>query len=341
MADLRVRVAGLELRNPVICGSGERTLAEADIRAALAAGAAAVVAKSVNESEAARRQLAAAEYVAVDARHVPVERPLTDGVAVSLHNRSGLADVDFDEWTARLAGLDAEAARAGAYVIGSVVVADPVRAAEMCAGFERAGLRCVEVNVGAPHAGESPPGAIASLPAAAHVAAAVGTIRAAVTVPLLVKLGGESADMQASIAAAVSAGADAVVVATRQLGFLPDPDTGRPLLGTFAAVGGGWALPVTLRHVAKARLTLGAGVNVVATNGVRSGLDVARALLAGARAVEVYTSVHLFGHAEIGRIVRELEDHLDGRHMAAADLVGHAADQTLTYAEAAATRGGS
>jgi dihydroorotate dehydrogenase len=340
MAELRMRLAGLELRNPVICGSGERTLAEEDIRAALAAGAAAVVAKSVNESEAARRQLAAAEYVAVDARHAPVEHPLPDA-DLSLHNRSGLADVDFDDWAALLARLDAEAARDGAFVVGSVVVGDPGRAAGMCAGFERAGLRCVEVNVGAPHAGESPAGAIASLPAADHVAAAVAQIRAAVSVPLLAKLGGESADMQASIAAATAAGADAVVVATRQLGFLPDPDTGRPLLGTFAAVGGGWALPLTLRHVAKARLGLGPDVGLVATNGVRSGLDVARALLAGARAVEIYTSVHLFGHAQIGRILRELDHHLDAREQTAADLVGRAADQTLTYAEAAATRGGS
>jgi dihydroorotate dehydrogenase (NAD+) catalytic subunit len=337
VADLRVRLAGLDLRNPVICGSGERTLAEADIRAALAAGAAAVVAKSVNESEAARRQLAAAEYVALDAGHDPVE----PAAAVSLLNRSGLADVELGGWAATLARLDADAARTGAYVIASVVVADPGRAAEMCAELERAGLRCIEVNVGAPHAGESPAGAIGSLRTADHVAVAVGAIRDAVTVPLLVKLGGESADMQASIAAAASAGADAVVVATRQLGFLPDPDTGRPLLGTFAAVGGGWALPVTLRHVAKARIGLGPDVDLVATNGVRSGLDVARALLAGARAVEVYTSVHLHGHGALGRIVRELADHLDGRNEAAADLIGHAADHTLTYAEAAAAKGGS
>jgi len=340
MADLRIRAGRLELRNPVICGSGERTLAADDIRAAIAAGAAAVVAKSVNESAAARRQLAAAEYVAVDMRHVPVEAP-APGQAVSLHNRSGLADVDAGEWAALLAALDAEAAREGAYVIGSVVMAGVEHAAALCAGFERAGLRCVEVNLGAPHAGESPPGAIASLRGADRVSAVVAHIRAAVSIPLLVKLGGESADLQASIAAAVDAGADAVVVATRQLGFLPDPDTGRPVLGTFAAVGGGWALPLTLRHVAKARLGLGPEVDLVATNGVRSGLDVARALLAGARAVEAYTVVHLYGPEAIGRLVRELEDHLDGRGAAAADLVGEATDHTLTYAEAAAARGGS
>jgi dihydroorotate dehydrogenase (NAD+) catalytic subunit len=340
MPDLGVRLAGVELKNPVICGAGERTMTAADVRAAIAAGAAAVVAKSVNESEAAREQLRASEYVAVDAAHVPVDRPGA-GDPVSLHNRSGLADVDFEEWAALLADLDAEAAARDAYVIGSIVVADPARAGEMCAGFERAGLRLVEVNVGAPHAGESAAGAISSLPDPAGVGEVVGRIRADVSIPLLVKLSGESADMGESIAAASGAGADAVVLATRQLGFLPDPDAGRPLLRTFAAVGGGWALPLTLRHVAKARARFGPELGIVATNGVRSGLDVARALLAGARAVEAYTVVHLGGHEELGRLVRELEDHLAGRGAAASDLIGEATDHTLTYAEAAATRGGS
>lgn len=340
MPDLRVPLAGVELKNPVICGAGERTMTAADLRAAIAAGAAAVVAKSVNESEAARAQLRASEYVAVDTAHVPVDRPGA-GEPLSLHNRSGLADVDAGEWAALLAEIDAEAAAEDAYVIGSVVVADPGRAGETCAVFEQAGLRMVEVNVGAPHAGESSAGAISSLADADRVGDAVARIRGQVRIPLLVKLGGESADMGASIAAATDAGADAVVVATRQLGFLPDPDSGRPLIGTFAAVGGGWALPLTLRHVAKARARFGPDLGIVATNGVRSGLDVARALLAGARGIEAYTVVHLGGHAELGRLVRELEDHLAGRGRNAADLIGEATDHTLTYAEAAATRGGS
>ena len=43
-------VAGLELRNPVLAGSGEATATREQIRACLDAGAAAVVAKSTNES---------------------------------------------------------------------------------------------------------------------------------------------------------------------------------------------------------------------------------------------------------------------------------------------------
>src|SRR5438093_10743838 len=66
-ADASVIAAGLELKNPVIAGSGEATMTREGILAALEAGAAAVVAKSINESDAAKRQLATAEYVLLDA----------------------------------------------------------------------------------------------------------------------------------------------------------------------------------------------------------------------------------------------------------------------------------
>ena len=66
MPDLAVKLGPIELKNPVVAGSGEATASADQIRRALDAGAAAVVAKSANESEAARRQLRAAEYVLLD-----------------------------------------------------------------------------------------------------------------------------------------------------------------------------------------------------------------------------------------------------------------------------------
>ncbi len=46
--DLAVTVGGLRLKNPVICAAGEHVLTAAGVRAGIAAGAAVVVAKSVN-----------------------------------------------------------------------------------------------------------------------------------------------------------------------------------------------------------------------------------------------------------------------------------------------------
>ena len=49
---LAIRIGGLALRNPVICGANEAVASAAGIRAALATGAAGVIAKSVNENPA-------------------------------------------------------------------------------------------------------------------------------------------------------------------------------------------------------------------------------------------------------------------------------------------------
>jgi dihydroorotate dehydrogenase len=337
--DLGVELAGLELKNPVICGSGEATASGPALRELVDAGAAAVVAKSANESDAARAQLAAAEYVALDANWREADDPC--GAGGSLLNRSGLVDVPFEEWVETLAEADAYAAERAAYVVASLIVADLDRAAEMAAAIESAGVRALELNIGAPHGGEAEPGAIETVHEAERAAAVVARIRAAVRLPLLVKLTADGVDLLATAAAARAAGADALVIAGRHLAFLPDPATRRPVLGTYGAVGGGWALPLSLRWVAKARERLGPDVPLVASNGVRSGADVIRSMLAGARATEVYTVVHHGGAGALARLVAEVErfatDHDVDR---LADLVGEAADQTLTYAQAAATKGG-
>ncbi|HET7171970.1 MAG TPA: hypothetical protein VFI18_10070 [Gaiellales bacterium] len=338
MPDLAVELAGLRLKNPVICGSGEAAASGPALRELVDAGAAAVVAKSANESDAARAQLASAEYVALDPAWREAADPAASGT--SLLNRSGLVDVPFEEWVATLAAADAYAAERDGYVIASLIVADLDRAAGMAAELEAAGVRALELNIGAPHGGEAEPGAIETVHESERAGAVVARVRAAVRMPLLVKLTADGVDALATAAAARAAGADALVIAGRHLGFLPDPETRRPVLGTYGAVGGGWALPLSLRWVAKARERLGPDVPLVATNGVRTGADVVRCLLAGARAAEAYTVVHQGGAVALAQLVAEVEryaaDHDVDR---IADLVGEAADRTLTYAQAA-TKGG-
>jgi len=337
--DLAVELAALRLKNPVICGSGEATATAAALRSLVDAGAAAVVAKSANESVAARAQLAAATYVTLDATWREAADPAAAGT--SLLNRSGLVDVPFEEWVETLAAADLYAAERDAYVIASLIVADLGRAAAMAAEIESAGVRALELNIGAPHGGEAEPGAIETVRAADRAGKVVARVRAAVGMPLLVKLTADGVDVLATAAAARAAGADALVIAGRHLGFLPDPETRRPVLGTYGAVGGGWALPLSLRWVAKARERLGPDVPLVATNGVRSGADVVRSMLAGATAIEAYTLVHHGGPDALARLVSEVEDYAADHDVdCIADLVGAAADHTLTYAQAAATKGG-
>jgi dihydroorotate dehydrogenase len=321
MADLGVTVAGLELTSPVIAGSGESTSSGDRIRACLDAGAAAVVAKSTNESEAAKAQLRAAEYVLLD--EDLAARPLGHARrGDSLFCRSGLVDEQFERWVELLAKLDREAG--DAYVVPSLIVGDLDTAVQMARTIEQAGLRWLELNVGAPHAGEAAPGAI-------RVGAElVRPIRDAVALPLTVKVGGP--DPVSAAVAAHDAGADAVVLASRAQGFVSDLETRRPVLGTFAAIGGSWAVPITCRHLAKARHAR-PDACLVGTNGARRGLDVAQMLLAGASAVQLTSLVITDGAAALRDVTDELSHYLDHQGVSARQLVGESADAVQSYQE--------
>lgn len=333
-ADLAIDLAGMPLKNPVICGSGEHVMTEEGLRAAIDAGAAAVVAKSASDSTAARRQLDGAEYATLGPDWSTTGwSPASPGA--SLLNRSGLVGMAFDEWAQLLARADAWAASRGAYVIGSVLPENPEQAPALAARMQDAGLRWIELNLSAPHATEAGD-RILRVEAPDGVAAITRAVRAAVDVTLTVKLTSETTDVIALAAAARDAGADAVGMCGRRMGFLPDTDTALPVLGTFGAIGGSWELPLTLRWIAKARLQLGPALQIAGTGGARCGLDVARFLLAGASAVQLVTAVYGGGFEALTAAIAELDEYVAGRGTTARMLVGRAADAVLTYDEAAA-----
>src|ERR1700746_2980532 len=75
-ASMSDRLAGMlrtvALKNPLTAASAEHLSAAEGVRRALAAGAAAVVVKSTNESQAAKDQLQRAEYMVLDETWRPV-----------------------------------------------------------------------------------------------------------------------------------------------------------------------------------------------------------------------------------------------------------------------------
>lgn len=332
--DLGVQLGRLRLKSPIVCGSGEHVWSEEGLVAAVDAGAAAVVAKSANESEDARRQARAAAWVLLDERWREVPPDAAPREA-SLFNRSGLVPLPWAEWLAVLARADAHARTRDAHVVASIIPADLDELPRLARDVEAAGLRWIELNLSAPHAAEARDGAIHRPAAPAAVREATSRVRAAVSLPLTVKLTAEADDLVALAAAARAGGADAVAMTGRHAAFLPDPRTRRPVLGTFGAIGGPWGLPLALRWIAKARLALGPELPLIGTNGARDGLDVARFLLAGARAVQVTSSVLIEGFGALARIRDELEAYLAEQGVDAAAIVGEAADAAVGYLAAA------
>lgn len=331
MPDASIRLGRVRLTNPVIIGSGDHMMTAGALRAARATGAGAVVAKSINESEAAKRQLDGSDHVLLDSRWRPLPWNFDPPPDAMLFGRSGLHQVDSDAWISEVAAQDRAAAQSGQYVIGSIILAGLDAACDLARRYQAAGIRILELNIGAPHGDEAVKGAIIQERAASRVREITEAVRAAVTIPLWIKLTGQSEDVAALAAAAKEGGADAVIVMGRFMALVPDVETRAPMLGTAGAIGGPWALALTCRWLAQTRKRVGKDYPLLGTNGARSGLDVARFLLAGARAVEMTSAVMAGGFAVAAQAVAEFDAYLARTGGGAEDLVGLAADRQVGY----------
>lgn len=327
---LTTRIGDLECRNPVLCGSGEHVMSLAGVRAALDQGVGGVVAKSINESEAAAKQIDRADYVRLDPALRKTDWRSSAG-DTSLFCRSGLGGHEPAAWFGALAALDREAERNGQFVAGSIILGAPEAVPGLCAAAQSAGLRVLEFNLGAPHASEAKPGSITIETDPARAAALVREARAAFHGQLWIKLTGLSNDLAPLALAARQAGADAVGLMGRFLGMVPDLDTLKPVLNTSAAYGGRWALPITCRWLALARRATDAPL--IGTNGARDGLDVARMMLAGASAVQMSSAVLEHGFQTLGDAVATLDQWFEARSLTAAGITGLAGDALETYGE--------
>ncbi len=336
---LRISVGGLALKNPVICAAGEHTMTESGIRAALKAGASVVVAKSFNESEAARKQLAHTDYALFSPswRRLGWPTPSTvDTVELANANllcRSGLQPRAFDDWLGGVAALDREAGSMDAIVAASIILAGLDAAVDMARKVEAAGIRLLEFNVGTPYADEASHGGVTTERSAARVREQVAAICSAVRIPVWVKLTGQSENVAALARGGREGGAAAVIMIGRGLGMLPDLATMSPVLGTNLGYGGAWALPLTCYWLARSRKSLGPAFPLIGTNGARSGEDVARMMLAGASAVEMGSAVMTGGYGVIADAVDTLSRYLAQHGCSACDVVGKAADRLQSFEE--------
>lgn len=332
MVGLDTSLGPLQLKNPLIAGSSEFTMTEAGIKACVDAGAAAVVAKSVNEDPAAARQLNIAAYALLDEDHAVI--PWAEATrAASLFNRSGLAQSTLDDWLQMLDRCDRYAREHNSFVIGSVTVAEAQQAADIAGAMSKV-VGCVEVNLSAPHGREVANSAVRQVQHPDGVAEYSAAVRAAVDCPLIVKLSGQTEDVVELARQAATAGADVVAMIGRFGGFMPDLQTQQPVLGSWGAIGGYWSLPLALYWVSKTHVALGTAVPIIGTNGARDGDDVLRFLLSGATAVEMCSAVLTHGPQVLTDAVEGVRTYLTAKGAeSVGDLVGVATRSVKTYQE--------
>jgi dihydroorotate dehydrogenase (NAD+) catalytic subunit len=326
-------VGRVPLKNPLIAGSAEHLIDAGGVRRAIEAGAGAVVVKSANESMAAKDQLQRAEYVLLDDQWRPLRWDANAPPTAILACRSGLTPLPFEAWLDETAGLDREARRADSYAVASLILAELEPCIQMARQIEQAGVRILELNIGTPYASVVAKGAVSTELDPARIREIVSAVRAAVSIPLWIKITGQSERVPDLAAAAFDAGGEAVVMAGRLLGLVPDVETLEPMLGTTLGVGGFWNLPLTCHWLAATRAKSGPGKPLIGINGAQSGLDIARMMLAGASAVQMASPVMWRGFELLTQSLADFEAYLVRKDLTARDLVGRAADTKRTFAQ--------
>lgn len=299
MADLRARVAGLELRNPFLLASGIWGESGASLKGAYDAGAGGVITKSIGS----------------------VPRPGYPNPTIETYERfgmlnaMGLPNPGIDEYPGEIA----VAVGAGVPVIGSVFGGDADEFARIAGRMVSTGVRAIELNLSCPHAegfgtevGQDP----------REVEAVTRAVVAAAPVPIIAKLTPNTADV-AELARAAERGGAAAVSAINTLRALAiDVRLRRPTLSHgLGGLSGAAIKPVGLACVWQ--IAEAVRIPVIGVGGIRTAEDALEYVMAGATAVEVGTAVAFDGIRVFGTLARDLGKLLDELGIARlADAVG-------------------
>ncbi len=265
--DLAVELAGLRLRNPVVCASGPlghgREVAQTyDLKAF-----GAFVTKSITLEP--REGNPRPHVVRTDAGWLN---------SVGLRNPGLAAFLTKDLPFLRTLGIPIVASTAGHSVEEYRTLAQWLS--------EEEGVAAVELNVSCPNVDDG----LTFGADPARLTRLVASVRETTVLPLWVKLAPNVTDPVPLARAAVEAGADVLVVANTVPGMAIDVRTRRPKLGGVTGGLSGPALrPVAVRMVWE--ISRAVGVPVVGVGGVATGEHAVEFLLAGAHAVGVASAL--------------------------------------------------
>lgn len=289
MADLKVRIKDLQLKNPVMTASGTFGYGEeyADFVDLNKLGGIIVKGTTINHREGNM-------YPRM------VETPSGMLNAVGLQNKG--VNYFISDIYPRIKDLDTEVIInvSGAKIEDYVAVCEKVNDLD--------NIHAIEVNISCPNVKQ---GGMAFGTTCAGAASVVKTVREAYDKTLIVKLSPNVTNI-AEIARAVEAeGADSVSLVNTFLGMAIDVEKRKPYLSTVTGgLSGPCIRPIAVRMVYQVAQAV--KVPVIGLGGIMNGRDAIEFLLAGATAVQVGTA-NFVDPSVTGKIVDEIEEYLN-RH---------------------------
>lgn len=289
MADLKVRIKDLQLKNPVMTASGTFGYGEeyADFVDLNKLGGIIVKGTTINHREGNM-------YPRM------VETPSGMLNAVGLQNKG--VNYFISDIYPRIKDLDTEVIInvSGAKIEDYVAVCEKVNDLD--------NIHAIEVNISCPNVKQ---GGMAFGTTCAGAASVVKAVREAYDKTLIVKLSPNVTNI-AEIARAVEAeGADIVSLVNTFLGMAIDVEKRKPYLSTVTGgLSGPCIRPIAVRMVYQVAQAV--KVPVIGLGGIMNGRDAIEFLLAGATAVQVGTA-NFVDPSVTGKIVDEIEEYLN-RH---------------------------
>jgi dihydroorotate dehydrogenase (fumarate) len=283
--DLGTSYLGLQLRNPLVASAGPLTSTAGGVRKLADAGVGAVVLPSLFEEQLRRQSERDSELAAAGTESFP-------------EALSYLPDTSFDVWPHQYLHLIEKAAgTADVPVIASLNGVSPGGWTGYAAAVQEAGAAAIELNIyylpsdtpptSSPHGGlpsPVPPGPspfIAARDAERRYIEILLAVRAAVRIPVAVKIGPYFSSPGEMAARLEAAGADGLVLFNRFMQTDIDPETFMVSRGFQLSSPTEAALPRAWISRLRGRVRC----SLAATTGVETWADVAAYLLAGADVV--------------------------------------------------------
>lgn len=174
--------------------------------------------------------------------------------------------------------------------------------------LDKTDVHMLELNISCPNVKQGGAAFGTSCETAAEVTAQV---RKATSKPLVVKLSPNVTNIAEIAKAVEAAGADAVSLINTLLGMRIDINTGRPILrNNVGGMSGPAVFPIAVRMVWQVANAV--NIPVIGMGGVSSGRDAIELMMAGACAVQVGAAIFTDPYAPV-RIVEEMNEFLDSK----------------------------
>ena len=284
---LRTNVCGVEFRNPLMLAAGVMGSNASSMNWILKSGAAGVVSKSFSLEP-----------------NPGYANPTTVGVECGIINAIGLSNPGAENFKEELKRID----RKGNVSTASIYGATPEEFSKLVLKIEDY-VDMIELNISCPHAMEGYGASIGQDANLTHKI--VSAAKDSANKPVIAKLTPNVTDIVEIAVAAQDAGADALtLINSLGPGMKINIDVARPVLSNkFGGMSGKAIKPIALRNVYTVYDNV--DIPIIGVGGISNFEDVVEFLFAGARAVQIGTSIMDEGVEVFGKINKDLEEFMN------------------------------